>query len=107
MWTAFLNLSASLSSMVLPASSSSRPSRSRLYTARKTQPWPWKSANCVFWALSLSPETSVRKLRSDQSPLRAAPSGLSCSMRARSEAESFLGSFGYMSWPSASLSHQV
>ena len=44
----------------LPCASSRLPLRSRLNTARNTQPWPWKSANCVCFSCALNSGDPVR-----------------------------------------------
>ena len=45
------SLPASTSATTLPGAIEQLPLRSCLKTARKTQPWPWKSANCVCFSL--------------------------------------------------------
>ena len=44
----------------LPCASSRLPLRSRLNTARNSQPWPWKSANCVCFSCALNSGVPVR-----------------------------------------------
>src|SRR5947209_6459321 len=52
------------------------PLRSRLKTARNTQPWLWKSANCVCLVRVLRSVRFSRNVGSDQLPRAAASSGL-------------------------------
>ena len=77
-WTALPNFCGSSCGTTLSSASSRLPLRSRLKTARKTQPWPWKSANCVCSSLGFNSgvPTFSRNSRSDQRPRCAAAFGV-------------------------------
>ncbi len=105
--TAFWNFCGSSSATTAPCASSRRPVRSCLNTARKFQPWPWKSANCVRLSCGLRLDTSARNSRSDHLPRRAAPSGFARWISSRSSALRRGWRSGYRACPSTSLSHQV
>ena len=62
-WTAFLKRSGSSAATTLFSASSRWPLRSFLKTLRKTQPWPWKSANCVRVSLGFRSRHVVEELR--------------------------------------------
>ena len=90
-----------------PRWSSSLPCRSFLKTARKTQPWPWKSANCVCLAFGFRSATRSRNAGSDQFPRAAASSGFDIIERVNSSAVGCFCFGGYISSPSVSSSHHM
>ena len=80
-----------------PAASSRLPFRSCLKTARKTQPWPWKSANCVFLSLRVQGGDVGQEVAvGPQAAQGRRPRGWRAAISSRSAAESFFGSFGYI-----------
>ena len=69
----------------LPCASSRLPLRSRLKTARNSQPWPWKSANCVCFSCGLNSRRSpvFSQELADPTTARAARCLRGCASRSR------------------------
>src|SRR5206468_56444 len=99
----------SFQSTTLPSPSSRLPLRSCLYTARKIQPWLWKSAICVLSSCLLNSvvPTCCRKFTSRHLPRSVDPSGFRTCVRYASFADGSCCFSGYILSALISLSHQV